>query len=460
MITFNLIDILFVIIYTVLLEILMRYINKKINHGNPGLGFYFIAGFRLKLFFGFLFGLYSIFMVPADTVLYFTGGLDFKTIIFQNTNNLHFLTSSANEFGEFYEASGFRAENYGYVKSGGNLLAMKFVALFSMFSFNNYMVISLFFSTFSFFGIWFMFKSFYKIYPSLHKYIFMTFFLIPSVLFWGSGVMKDTLCIGFLGVGFYNAYLFFIEKKLRVKLLLAFILSFYCLYVLKSYIAIAFGGSFIFWLFLLKIGSIKNIIVKTAAIVIPVLIIGVYLVFGNFNKIVADYSVESIAESMQANQKSYYLTTPDDGAFISYGEIVPTAAGIARIIPKALVASLFRPFIWESRKLTSLIASIEGTFFFVFTLYVFFRKGILKSFKIIFTNSTILFCFFFAIVFAISIGLNCFNLGTLVRYKIPCLPFYLLSLVLILKKTEEKTSDAIQAESSFKPFASEMPGQE
>ncbi|MBC7935315.1 MAG: hypothetical protein H7Y86_08185 [Rhizobacter sp.] len=450
------IDLILVPVYLVLLSFVLSFINKRINKDKTLIR-YFSTGSKIKLVVVIFFGLFSIFLSPGDTAVFYTGGLDYKNIVLDKP---HFLFSSAQEFGNYYETQGLRAENYGFVSSESNLMAMKFVALFSLVSFNNYMVICMFFSAFSFFGLWFMFKTFYKMYPGLHKVIFMTFFLIPSVLFWGSGVMKDTLCIGFLGIGFYNAYLFFIQKRYDIKFLFACLISFYCLFVLKSYIAIAFGCSFVFWLFLLKIATLNSIAVKAAVTVIPVLLIGLYLVFGNFNKLVSDFSVEALAENMQANQKNYFLTTPDDGAFIDYGEIVPTVGGIARIIPKALVASLFRPFIWESRKITSLIASIEGSFFFVFTLYVFLRKGILRSLKIVFTNSTISFCLLFAIVFAIAIGLNCFNLGTLVRYKIPCLPFYLFSLILILKKHEEKSVAPLKAGSSSQPFVYKMPGQE
>ena len=148
----------------------------------------------------------------------------------------------------------------------------------------------------------------------------------------------------------------------------------------------------------------------------------------------AEYSLEIMAENIQTSQKNYMLTTPDDGAYIDYGEISATPAGVLRIIPKALVASLYRPFLWEAKKITSLIAALEGTFFFCLTLYVFIRKGFLRSLKAIVNDNTILFCFLFSIVFATAIGLNCFNLGTLVRYKIPCLPFFVLSLLLILNK--------------------------
>ncbi|HMJ48531.1 MAG TPA: hypothetical protein VK498_14455, partial [Ferruginibacter sp.] len=44
----------------------------------------------------------------------------------------------------------------------------------------------------------------------------------------------------------------------------------------------------------------------------------------------------------------------------------------------------------------------------------------------------ILYCFFFSVIFALFVGATTLNFGTLVRYKIPGIPFYVISLFLIL----------------------------
>jgi hypothetical protein len=55
----------------------------------------------------------------------------------------------------------------------------------------------------------------------------------------------------------------------------------------------------------------------------------------------------------------------------------------------------------------------------------------------------ILFCLLFAILFALFVGATTLNFGTLVRYKVPCMPFYIISLVLLLqrKKDAQKSVD-------------------
>ena len=426
----NSIDFLLCPIYIILITLIMKWYSK---HFVPKkLSSIFIKAFFFKIFFCIAFVLFSAFLAPGDTEMYYTAGIDFKKITLENTDNLRFITSPAAEFGEYYEAKGFRQENYGYINAPSNMAAIKFVALFSIFSFNSYIVISLFFGALSFLGLWYMFMVFFKLYPQLYKPVFLCFFCIPSVLFWGSGILKDTLCIFFLGIGFYCAFKFVIEKQQQVIYIVVALLSFFFLYTLKSYIAVAFLSSFFIW-YLHRYFQHEGNTFKKIAIMgsIFVVVLG-YLLTGNFTKSIIETGAENMAENMMETQKLYMRYTPDDGALLDYGEITPTLAGVLAVIPKALVASLFRPFLWEAKKATSLIAALEGTALFLLTCYVFLRRGPVKPIKIILTESTVFFCFLFSIVFAIAIGLNCFNFGTLVRYKIPCLPFYLVSMILIL----------------------------
>ena len=43
----------------------------------------------------------------------------------------------------------------------------------------------------------------------------------------------------------------------------------------------------------------------------------------------------------------------------------------------------------------------------------------------------VLFCMVFALVFAFAVGVSTFNFGTLSRYKIPMMPYFLLAVALI-----------------------------
>jgi hypothetical protein len=62
-------------------------------------------------------------------------------------------------------------------------------------------------------------------------------------------------------------------------------------------------------------------------------------------------------------------------------------------------------------------------------------KGIFAPFKQIFSKPVLILCFSFSIIFAISIGISATNFGSLSRYKIPCLPFYLMFILAVYNLT-------------------------
>jgi hypothetical protein len=58
-------------------------------------------------------------------------------------------------------------------------------------------------------------------------------------------------------------------------------------------------------------------------------------------------------------------------------------------------------------------------------------------------NPDVMFCLVFAISFAFAVGVSTFNFGTLVRYKIPLMPFYGMALLVLyhLSKSERKLDE-------------------
>nr|MBP7478012.1 hypothetical protein [Chitinophagales bacterium] len=77
-----------------------------------------------------------------------------------------------------------------------------------------------------------------------------------------------------------------------------------------------------------------------------------------------------------------------------------------------------------------LIAGIESLFFLILTL------GVLKEVKFgvflyFFDNANVFFFLLFALLFAFVAGFNSYNFGALVRYKIPCMPYYLIGIYIM-----------------------------
>jgi hypothetical protein len=115
-----------------------------------------------------------------------------------------------------------------------------------------------------------------------------------------------------------------------------------------------------------------------------------------------------------------------------------TMTGLVKLAPVAISTTFFRPFLWESHKPSTLLSSIEALLLLLFTLYIVFKAGFFYFFKLITSDPLIMYCFLFSCVFALFVGASTLNFGSLVRYKIPCMPFYLISLFLIHENVKQK----------------------
>ena len=423
---------------------------KKKHYEDSGLKKYLIYGFWAKVFGSISFALFMAYYYKAgDSFVYYTGGLDFKAAILNKfKDNFHFIYSPAETFGEYYEMNFDKTYNYGYLSASSNLLAAKFVAFFSLFTFNSYLIISLYFGLFSFSGLWQSFKILSEKYPSLRKQLALGFLFLPSVLFWGSGIMKDTLCMGFLGWLFSSGYKCFIKKEFKFKSVVTFLISLYCLSVLKFYILIAFLPFFFLWIVFERRKRMHSFILTAIQLSLFFLLAAILLYYNknNISDFLGEYSFENVAQTIASSKESYEKTS-DEGALINSSQMEFTYAGILKKVPPSIVTALFRPFIWESRKAITFFSALENLAILLFTLYVLLKTRVKGFFTTIFKNNLLFFFFFFSIIFAAAIGLTCYNFGTLVRYKIPCMPFYLSSLVIILhlfKLNRMSTADGIK----------------
>ena len=83
--------------------------------------------------------------------------------------------------------------NTGYFANEANFMVIRLDALFSFVTFGRYSAISLIFAAIAFSGLWKLFLFFYEQYPKMHKKFAIAILYFPTVVFWSSGILKDTL---------------------------------------------------------------------------------------------------------------------------------------------------------------------------------------------------------------------------------------------------------------------------
>ncbi|MFD2720955.1 hypothetical protein ACFST9_19700 [Hymenobacter monticola] len=324
-------------------------------------------------------------------------------------------------------------------------LVCRIAAFLGLLCFNSYTVISLFFAVISFSGIWAMFIAFAKIRPHVYKQLGWAMFYVPSMFFWGSGLLKDSLCLGALGWLFYAMYRGIIQRQALIKCLLIGTIAVYALLSIKVYILLCFLPAALLWIFNETNDRIKS---KGLRLVARPLFLGLGVVVAvfaatNLTKGDAKYDVDKIGERSKITADYLYQqSVKQEGSGYHLGELDGSIGSMVKLAPQAIATSLYRPFIWEAHNPVMLLSALEAGFFLFFTLRIFWRTGVFRTLGVIGKNPILLLCFMFSLVFAASVGITSANFGTLVRYKIPMIPFYLSGLYILQNMATARASGA------------------
>ena len=320
------------------------------------------------------------------------------------------------------------AQMYWHQPHSTEYATVRIAAFFGLFCFNNYSVIALFFAAVSFSGLWAMYVTFAKIRPHVYKQLAWSIFYIPSMFFWGSGLMKDSLSVGALGWLFYALYRGAIQKRGILKAAAIGFLAAYALLSIKVYILLCFLPGALLWVFNENNALIKNQTVRVLAKPVFFALGGLIAVYAATNLTKGDekYDVDKIGERSKITADYLYETSvAQNGSAYTLGKQDGTIGGMVKLAPQAIVTALFRPMIFEARNPIMLLSAIEAGFFLIFTLRIFWRTGVVATIKFVATTPVLVMCFVFSLIFAASVAINSSNFGTLVRYKIPMIPFYL-----------------------------------
>jgi hypothetical protein len=305
-------------------------------------------------------------------------------------------------------------------------------AIFGLFNGTSYIPIALLFAYFSFTGVWAMYRSFVNLYPKLSKELAIAFLFIPSTFVWGSAMFKDTVCMFGLGWMTYTTFRIFVNRDLSVRNLLMLGISFYLIGVVKLYILIAFLPALSLWLLLSYSHKIRLVSIRWLVNILFVAITvgGFFFLSKRFATEMDKYSLQNVASTAAETRGWIAYSSGDEGSAYDLGQFDPSLVGMLTKFPQAVVVTLFRPFIWESKKIIVLLSGLEALLFLYFTLKVIAKRKT-RIFSMIIRDPNLSFCLVFSIIFAFAVGISSYNFGALSRYKIPCMPFYAASLIIL-----------------------------
>ncbi len=293
---------------------------------------------------------------------------------------------------------------------------VKVLSVFCLFTNNNYWICAAWLAMISFFASWNIHKVICDWKPHTGFASALAFLFFPSVSFWGSGLEKETLALG--GLLFVSASLieFWHGKKLNFMKWILIFISLLLIWKLRY-----------FWLGVYLLVIIPTLIViyllrkKVSTYVSTLIVIGIFmLVFFGLPYLHPNFSSDLFLGILVTNNQQF-TTISNPNNIIRFYQLKPEWSSVIINSPWALASGLFRPFIWEAPGLLGFFASIENAFLLVMTLFSLpSLKKALGSKDSILLVSTII----YISVLCIFLTLSTPNFGSLSRYRIGFLPFF------------------------------------
>lgn len=373
---------------------------RRYRHGS--LARHFWTALLLKIIFGLLLGiLFTEFYEGGDTITYYR--------IADRISQL--------------DASQFIAEITKPTVSSQAVRAIYFVRLVAVIKWitgANYWIMSVYFSLFSFLGSIYLVDKLANWKKELLLPAVIAFLYFPSVVFWSSGLLKESLVFGALNfmLGAYISW--YSHKRFHVGNFLLSALAFLIIVSFKYYIGAVLMPILLyltiyrhpFW----ERKQLTNPWIKNALLTL-ILAIPVTL-FLSWLSPNLDYS--ELWRVMKTNHDKYLELAPD-GALYTLNWFGGGADLIINI-PYLLFSGTFRPMLWEDLTFPAICAGLENAVILagcIYAIYLFVGNQRRWS-------AEMLALIVYVSVLAVFLGYAAPNFGTLARFKIYYMPFVLL----------------------------------
>lgn len=375
---------------------------------------------------------YLLYYGGGDTTAYWEGANKLNDLFFYSPSDYFtelFTTPKQGYMPSYFSRFGVGRPPVWIYYDPNSWFVSKVASVFSFISFKSYLTLNLFFGVLSTIASWKFFQ-FVVAYTKLNmRDLAIACLFIPTVGFWCSCIMKDTLVyIGILSGTI--SLIHFLHKKTRFKLttFVGLALAVFLLLPTRSFvlltIIVAFMMVIVFQINKSR-GAMVVLITRFIGLGIALFAINFYLMNSDS---MGELGVENLLENAETTQNDFKYNQTYTGKKYDLGEIEFTSTGMLRVAPAAIGTALFRPFIWEMGNPFMLLNGLENlliSYFFLTYLMKIYRE---KSFKRILSNHLFLYSLILVLILGFFVGLTSGLFGILVRMKAPILVFFVLLL--------------------------------
>lgn len=432
--------------YLVIILIFAYFHKKKYLETNPVYK-YFLPALFFKILLGIGFCvIYLFYYGGGDSTDYYRSSEACIDLILKGKIGNYFSLLLGNMSPENWSAFGSLADSPSYWRDAQAFCVVRFTSIFSFLACKNYFTATILLDTFAFVGVWKLYLVFTDIYPNYYKRLALGILFIPSIVFWGSGILKDCYTLSALSWFTYNIYMIFIKRKKIFINILVIIINGYLIISLKPYIIVALLPGILMWTTFNYAKKIKNnvlrVIFSPGLMLIGLVAgVGVLSLFGG--KLGGYTDIKSMSEKAQIIQQDLVREEAYGKNYYDIGKFDASLSGLLIKAPISIATALFRPFLWEARNPVMILSGLENLIILFSFMVILIRVGLKKLILIIGKEPLLFFSLLFAIIFAFSVGLVSANFGALVRYRIPCMILFIPFLLILNERMKEMREKGI-----------------
>lgn len=400
---------------------------------------YFIKGIAFKLLGVSAFvSIYLFYYGGGDTVSYFFGARAVGNLILQDFEKgiavLFNTTSDYNDWASFNKNTRFPA--YYMWRDSSTFSVSRYSALFYLIGAKSFIITSFIVCCFSYIGLWKFYRLLNILYPGYEKGLAYIILFLPSIAFWGSGIMKDSYTVSSACWITYNFYMVLITRKNVLINAFFLLINLFIIINMKPYVILSLLPGIILWLNSAYLKKIKNFFLKLLIfplLSVVILLLGFY-VFQNLSSLMGVYGeVDTAIEQAQVIRSDLLRSDQYGSNNYDIGKFDGSLVSLISVAPNAIFTALFRPFLWEIGSPTMVFSALENFILIVFTLLTLIRVSPLTVLRTLLKEPFLFYCLIFSILFAFGVGIAGTNFGAMVRYKTPLMPFFFSMIYLVSK---------------------------
>ena len=276
-----------------------------------------------------------------------------------------------------------------------------------------------------------MYAAFRRHFPPVYRTRFLiAILLVPSAVFWTSGVVKEAVAIGGMGWMIWGLNAWIVRHR-RLPALVTVAIGGVLVSISKAYVLFpmaAAAGLWWYWHYSMSTkGSVG--LASSPMYLVAGAVVAIAGVIG-LGELFPQYSVDALGE--EAAELQYQGQRVQGGSSYAIGDPTETStAGQLAFAPVAIFSALFRPMIVEAHNIQAAINGLEMLIVKVLWIRILWVRGIRGTWRMLSSSPALMFCVVFILLFSLGIGLATTNLGTLSRYRVPMMPMYALVLLML-----------------------------